>query len=644
MHTHNIDQRVLELLSQTYPNASAVATEIINLQAILRLPKGTEHFVADLHGEHEAFTHLLKNASGRIKRKVEELYADKLSEQQLRELCTLIYYPAEKLEQLRAQEQDTQDYYRTNLMRLIRVLQVITSKYTRSHVRKFLPQQFAYIIEEMLHESPHDDNKQAYYHGIIQSIIATHQAAQFITAIAIVIQRLAIDQLHILGDIYDRGPGAHIIMERLMQLKDFDIQWGNHDALWMGAAAGNTACIANVVRLCLRHNNLATLEDGYAVNLLPLATHAIDTYADDPLCLRPTKEATLNAQMHKAISVIQYKLEGQLIANHPEWNMHHRRLLLGLSADKTSVTIDGRTYPLTDTFLPTVDSDEPEALTTAEHEVVERMRHTFKVSERLQRHMRLLLHHGCMYAITNGNLLFHASIPLNADGTLKEVSLQGRKLKGKELLHQTGMLMRQAFNATASKQTRHDARDHFWYLWCGPDSPLFDKDKMTTFERQFIDDPETHHEQKGHYFTLRNDPQVIDHILDQFEVGGNHRHIINGHVPIHASRGESPIKADGRLMVIDGGFSHTYHQTTGIAGYTLVHHSRGFELIEHEPFTTAKEAAERGTDIAGSITVVEHAERRLTVDDTDKGQLIQRRLTELQALLHANRNGQLRER
>lgn len=648
------DFRVLQLLAQTFPNIPSASTEIINLQAILNLPKGTEHFMADIHGEYEAFIHILKNASGRIKQKARELYGDTLSKDELRELCTLIYYPEQKLKLMHAAQEGTEGidatFYATMLERLIAVCQSVSSKYTRSKVRKELPPEFAYIIEELLHESPSDHNKKAYFNGIIQSIIQTGSADAFITAIATVIQRLAVDQMHILGDIYDRGPGAHIIMDNLCRLQNVDIQWGNHDALWMGAAAGNDCCIANVLRLSLRYGNLATLEDGYGINLVPLATFAMETYADDPCDLfgpRLDKDDTthnektrrLIAQMHKAISIIQFKLEAQMILRRPEWHMSDRLVLQYIDKEKGLYVRDGKSYEMTDTFFPTLDPANPFALTDEEAELVRQLHHSFRVSDKLQKHIQYLFAHGCMYAICNGNLLFHASVPLNADGTLKEVEIAGQRFSGRELLHHIGMIMRSAFNQDTPKDERLFARDYFWYLWCGQDSPLFDKARMATFERYFLRDKQMHEEAKGYYYLLRERPDVCDHILDAFGVTGPNRHIINGHVPVHASRGESPVKADGRLMVIDGGLSKAYQGETGIAGYTLVYHSRGFELIQHEPFTSTEAAVREGTDIRSSKQIVELAGRRLLVRDTDKGRELQKQIDELQQLLYAYRHG-----
>ena len=651
--TMEADMRLLEILSQTFPNSQSASTEIINLESILNLPKGTEHFVADVHGEHEAFLHILRNASGNIKRKVKELFAQTLTEHEIRELCTLIYYPEKKLEMIKERtDDDLSPYYATTLFRLIPVLQSVSSKYTRSKVRKALPKQFAYIIEELLHENPIDDDKEAYFQRIIETIIQTGQAENFITAICNVIQRLSIDQLHILGDIFDRGPGAHIIMDYLLTRENYDIQWGNHDALWMGAAAGCDPCIANVLRLSLRYNNMTTLEEGYGINLLPLATFAMEYYANDP-CLefiphteRPLDEKTtrLIAQMHKAISIIQFKLEAQMRQKYPEWRMNNHGTLENIDYQKGVYVLNGKEYELKDKLFPIVDTKDPYRLTPEEEDLVSKLHHSFRISEKLQKHIRCLLSHGCMYGIFNGNLLFHASIPLNDDGSLKEVTVNGQPYKGKELLHHIGMYLRTAFQNDVPKAERQKARDYFWYLWCGPDSPLFDKDKMTTFERYFLTDPSLHHEEKGNYYKLREKPEICDSILDAFGVKGNNRHIINGHVPVHASQGEKPIKAGGRLMVIDGGFAKAYHNTTGIAGYTLVYHSRGFLLIQHEPFTSTRQAIINETDIKSSTQIEVMTGKRVRVRDTDKGEILQRQIKELRELLYAYQHGIIKEK
>ena len=649
------DRRVLELLSQSFGNASAAATEIINLEAILNLPKGTEHFVADIHGEHEAFTHILKNASGNIRRKVREIFSTSLREEEITQLCSLIYYPGRKLEYVKTTEPRLRDFYSVTLHRLVKVLQEISSKYTRSKVRKSLPKQFAYIIEELLHEAPSGENKQLYYNRIVETIISTGQADSFIKAIARVIQTLSIDQLHILGDIYDRGPGAHIILDLLQNYRDYDIQWGNHDALWMGAAAGNESCIANAIRICLRYGNMETLEDGYGINLVPLATFAMEVYGDDPCDvfspkLSPgssaltLKSRRLTAKMHKAISVIQWKLEAELIRRHPEWDMDDRRLLHHIDFNAGTVEVDGESYKLRDSAFPTIDPADPYALTAEERELVSKLVHSFQVSDKLKTHMHVFLSHGGIYNVINSNLLFHASVPLNADGTLKEVKVMGERLSGRPLLQRVEEIMRTAFDPDAPADKRDYARDYYFYVWCGPDSPLFDKAKMATFERYLLDDKKPQHEEKGHYYHLRDEERVCDMVLDAFGVTGEHRHIINGHVPVKAGKGENPIKANGKMMVIDGGFSKAYHNTTGIAGYTLVYHSRGFELVQHEPFTSAEEAVKNGTDILDTTQIVELNHQRLLVRDTDKGRELQSQINELKELLRAYRHGVLKER
>ena len=577
----NRDMHYLELLSTSFPTIASASTEIINLEAIMNLPKGTEHFLADLHGESQAFQHVLKNASGNIRRKVSELFRGDIRESERRELCTLIYYPEEKLELIKAAEEDIDDWYHITIHRLVSVCRDVSSKYTRSKVRKSLPEEFAYIIEELLHERTDDIDKAAYVKVIVDTIISTGRADDFIVALCNVIQRLAIDQLHILGDIFDRGPGAHIILDTLRQYHSWDIQWGNHDILWMGAAAGNNACICNVLRLCLRYANLTTIEEAYGINLVPLATFAMEFYGDDPceefvpkLMAGNTMEEKyirLTAQMHKAISIIQFKKEAQIFKRRPEWGMVDRCLLDHIDYERGVLVLEGKEYVMRSNNFPTIDPKNPCELTPEEHQLMERLHHSFRASEKLQKHIKMILSHGCMYTICNQNLLFHASCPLNADGSLKEVELyNGKRYSGKELMHHIGMLVRAAFESDTEKELRLYARDYFLYLWCGKDSPLFDKSKMATFERYFLTDKETFKEEKGYYFQLRDSEEVVDRILDAFGVKGEHRHIINGHVPVHASKGENPIKANGKLMVIDGGFSQANHSTTGIAGYTLV--------------------------------------------------------------------------
>lgn len=658
MKHYNIeeDMRYLQLLSQSFPTVAEASTEIINLQAILNLPKGTEHFLADIHGEYEAFIHVLKNASGNIKRKVNELFGNTLRESEKRELCTLIYYPAQKLELVKHNETDIDDWYHITLHQLVAVCRDVSSKYTRSKVRKSLPADFSYIIQELLHEHTEDHDKTAYVNVIVDTIISTGRADDFIIAIANVIQRLAIDSLHILGDIFDRGPGAHIIMDTMRKYHSWDMQWGNHDILWMGAAAGNDACICNVIRLSLRYGNLPTLEEGYGINLVPLATFAMETYKNDP-CTEfipktsggasqlDEKTLRLTAQMHKAIAVIQFKVESQIIAKHPEWKMNDRCLFEHVDYQNGTIELQGKTYKMSSCSFPTINPAAPPELSPEEEILISKLHHSFSVCEKLHKHIRVMLQHGCMYGIYNNNLLFHASCPLNEDGSLKEVEIYpGKKYSGRALMHHTGMQIRTAFQQDSAPEERDYAIDYFLYLWCGPDSPLFDKSKMATFERYFIADKETHVEEKGYYFKLRDDEEVIDHILDAFGVVGSNRHIINGHVPVRTLKGENPIKANGKLMVIDGGFSKAYHNETGIAGYTLVYHSRGFQLVQHEPFTSTEDAIQRGTDIKSTTQIVEMSNRRMLVADTDIGVELRKQIDDLEELLYAYRHGYIKEK
>lgn len=650
------DMRYIRLLSNTFPTIAAASTEIINLQAILNLPKATEHFVADVHGEYEAFQHILKNASGNIKRKVNDLFGNTLREVEKRELCTLIYYPEQKLELVKASEPDINDWYHITLHHLVAVCRDVSSKYTRSKVRKSLPKDFSYIIQELLHERPEDKNKTDYVNVIVDTIISTGRADDFIVAISNVIQRLAIDQLHILGDVYDRGPGAHRIMDLLETYHSWDITWGNHDIIWMGATAGNDACMCSVIRLSLRYANLMTLEDGYGINLVPLATFAMEAYGDDPCTeFMPKTDAGtgaidektrhLIAKEHKAIAIIQFKLEGQLYNRHSEWKMQDRAMLERINYEKGTINVDGKEYKLSSCNFPTVDPKNPNKLTKEEVKLVEKLHHSFEVSEKLHKHIKLMLSHGSMYSIWNNNLLFHASIPLCEDGTMKNVEIYpGHTVSGQRLMTDVGMLIRCAFQNDTAQEMKAYAIDYFMYLWCGPDSPLFDKSKMATFERYFIKEKETHEEKKGYYFILRNNEDICDNILKAFGVTDQNRHIINGHVPVKAVKGESPIKANGRLMVIDGGFSQAYHHETGIAGYTLVYHSRGFQLVQHEPFTSTEDAILRGTDIKSTTQIVEMSSRRMLVADTDKGKELNAQINDLQELLYAYRHGFISER
>ena len=644
----------LQLLSRSFRNSAEASTEIINLEAILNLPKSTEHFLADIHGEHEAFQHVLKNASGDIKRKVREVLSDELNDKDMRTLCTLIYYPAEKLALIKAErgEEDMLDWYALTLRRLISVCQNMSSKYTRSKVRKALPKEFSYIIQELLHESTGMTNKNKYVKAIIEAIINTGQADNFIVAICNLIQRLAIDRLHIVGDLFDRGTGSHLVMDTLCQHPNFDVQFGNHDVLWIGAAAGNRACMANVLRLCMRYGNLSVLEDGYGINLLHLAIFAMDIYKDDPCeefgpklednvtCSDKTRR--LIAQMHKAVSVLQFKLEAEIIRRHPEYEMDDRLLLDKIDYEKGICTIGGKRYSMRECYFPTIDPNDPYKLSVEESEVIERIAHSFTTSEKLQRHIRCLLDNGSMYLVYNGNLLFHASVPMNPDGTLKEVYLYDDYYKGRALLDKVDTIIRAAYTDNDPKLHQF-AVDYLWYLWCGKNAPTFDKDRMATFERYFLKDKTVMKETKGSYYTLRNEDTTVNLLLEEFGVEGDHRHIINGHIPVKTLKGENPMKAGGRLIVIDGGFSKPYQSTTGIAGYTLVYHSRGMSLVEHQPFTSTEEAIRGGSDIKSTRHLVEKLTERIHVRDTDKGRDIRRRIESLRKLLFAYQNGLIRE-
>jgi fructose-1,6-bisphosphatase-3 len=648
------DLRYLQLLSRSFPSIAATGTEIINLEAILNLPKGTEHFLTDIHGEYEAFQHVLKNGSGSVKRKVNEIFGQTMRECEKKELCTLIYYPEEKLQLVKTKEKDIEDWYLITLNQLVKVCQNVSSKYTRSKVRKALPKEFSYIIQELLHESSVEPNKQAYFHVIISTIISTHRADDFIIAMCNLIQRLTIDSLHIVGDIYDRGPGAHIIMETLCNYHNFDIQWGNHDILWMGAAAGNDACIANVIRMSMRYANLSTLEDGYGINLLPLATFAMEAYADDPCTIFAPKltfadgdynEKTLRliAQMHKAISIIQFKLEAKIIDRRPDFRMSDRKLLHLVDYKRGIFTYNEQEYEMRDKYFPTIDPADPYRLSEEEEALVNKLHTSFANSEKLKKHMRCMFTYGSMYLVCNGNLLFHASMPMNEDGSFRQMKIEGKSYAGKALLERTDQLIRTAYFDEEGEE-KSFALDYVWYLWCGSNSPAFDKEKMATFERYFIADKELHKEQKGAYYELRNRADICTAILKEFGVTGKHTHIINGHVPVKTLKGEQPIKADGKLLVIDGGFSKAYQPETGIAGYTLVYHSHGLQLVQHEPFQSRQTAIEEGQDIKSTAFVVEFTSQRMMVKDTDKGKELITQIADLEKLLVAYRTGMIKEK
>lgn len=642
--------KYLERMSELYPTIAKASTEIINLQAILNLPKGTEHYITDIHGEYEAFSHVLKNGSGSVRRKIDQVFGHTMSQQEKKSLATLIYYPREKMALEKKKEPDMEEWYKITLYRLIEVCKKTASKYTRSKVRKALPEDFAYVIEELITERSDVTDKESYYEQIIQTIIAIGRAEEFIVALCELIQRLVIDHLHILGDIYDRGPGPHQIMDKLTTYHSLDIQWGNHDILWMGAASGQSSCIATVMRICARYGNLDILEDGYGINLLPLATFAMTYYKDDPCTCFKIKgtnrlnpvEQELNKKMHKAITVIQFKLEGKLLMRRREFGMADRALLDDIDYTEGTIKIGYQTYNMLDNNFPTIDPENPYELSREEREVVDRLVFAFVNCEKLQKHMQFLLKKGSMYKIYNRNLLYHGCMPMNEDGSFKEVSVYGKTYKGKALYDVLDSYVRKAFVAV-NEEEREKGRDILWFIWSSPNSPLFGKDKMATFERYFLEDKETHVEKKNPYYSFLEDEEVADSILEEFQVTGDCRHIINGHVPVHHTAGESPIKCKGKILVIDGGFSKAYQKETGIAGYTLIYNSWGMILAAHEPFTSTSDAISKESDILSDRILVKRTTQRKSVGETDTGMKLKERIAELEELLEAYRNGLLIE-
>lgn len=645
--------RFLRLLGKQYPTAHAAATEIIKLTASLHLPKGTEHFVSDIHGEYEAFLHVLRNGSGSITRKIEEHFAEELTAKQRRELATLVYYPERKLPLVvKERREELASWYWRTLYRLIKLCRVVASKYARAQVRAARPADFAMIMEELLHEQESLSNREAYYDAILGSIVETGRADAFITALAHLIQRLAIAHLHVIGDVYDRGPGAHIIMDRLMDYHSLDFQWGNHDIVWMGAAAGSAACMANVLRISLRYANMETLEDGYGISLLPLATFAMQQYGDDPCTQFAARlsdpeaytegEKRLLAQMQKAIAIIQLKLEGQLMQRQREYGMDDRLLLDKIDYAAGTVSLNGKRYALNDSYLPTIDPRAPYMLSAEEQLVVEKMQLAFAHSEKLQRHVRFLFARGGMYLVYNGNLLYHGCMIMQPGGTFKTISVTGEALAGRAFMDRAEQLVRQGYFATdpARKQA---GLDMMWYLWSGADSPLFGKDKMATFERYFVADKATHSESKDPYYQLRDDEAVAQRILAEYGLDPQRAHIINGHVPVRVKKGESPVKANGRLLVIDGGFSRAYQAQTGIAGYTLIFNSYGLLLASHLGFEATEETISAGRELHSNTEILERTGQRLYVRDTDRGRAIQGQIGELQELLAAYRSGVIKE-
>lgn len=646
-----LESRYLERLAQLYPTIAKASTEIINLQAILNLPKGTEHFLTDIHGEYEAFSHVLKNGSGAVRRKIDEVFGNTMSSRDKQALATLIYYPREKMERIKKKEENMEDWYKITLYRLIEICKRASSKYTRSKVRKALPPEFAYVIEELITEKAEISDKESYYNSIVNTIIRIRRAEVFITALCELIQRLTVDHLHIVGDIYDRGPGPHIIMDKLMEYHSVDIQWGNHDVLWMGAAAGHMGCIATVVRICARYGNLDILEDGYGINLLPLATFSMNTYGDDPCeCFSlkgepnygPT-EMMMDVKMHKAISIIQFKVEGQIIKKNPGFKLDRRNLLHHIDYEKGTIELDGNTYELLDKNFPTIDPKKPYAFTKEEEDVMERLVQAFKNCEKLQKHMRFLLNKGGLYKVFNNNLLYHGCVPLNEDGSLKSVKIYGRSYKGKELYEVLESYVRKGFYALDRKE-KERGKDMMWYIWLSENSPLFGKDKMATFERYFLAEKETHKEEKNPYYIFLENEKVVDMILKEFGLESDEAHIINGHMPVKSKNGENPVKCGGKVFVIDGGFSRAYQKQTGIAGYTLIYNSYGLILNSHEPFESTEAAIVKESDIHSDNIIMTRMAKRQMVGDTDVGKDLKEQIADLELLLEAYRSGRIAER
>lgn len=646
------DIRYLKGLAKQYPTIPAAATEIINLQAILSLPKGTEHFITDIHGEYDQFQHIMKNGSGAIKRKIEEEFCNSLSVAEKKNIAILIYYPELKLKQVVKQEENMEDWYKVTLYRLIRICKSASSKYTRSKVRKALPKDFAYVIEELLTGRPDVADQEAYYNEIINSVIRTGRASELVVAFCNLIRRLIVDHLHVVGDIYDRGPYPNLIMDTLMEHHSVDIQWGNHDVLWMGAAAGNPACIANVIRISAKYGNLNTLEDGYGINLIPLVRFALDKYEKDPCDVfhldyredeYDIKDVQLDEKMHKAITIIQFKLEGQLMKRRPEFQMEHRLLLDKMDLEKGTVVVEGKTYPLKDACFPTIDMKNPYELSPEEADVVDRLVTAFINCEKLQKHIRFLFTKGSLYKVYNGNLLYHGCVPFNEDGSFKKVRIFDKEYSGKELYDVLEHYARKGYYSIDSAE-KQKGLDILWFIWQNANSPVFGKSKMTTFERYFIADKATHKEPKNPYYRLLEQEEIVNKILKEFGLEDPDSHIINGHVPVETKRGESPVKCNGKLLIIDGGFSKAYQPKTGIAGYTLIYNSYGLLLAAHEPFESVEKAVQDGNDIHSHMMLVQHVNLRKTVADTDVGKEIRENIIDLEKLLCAYREGTIVER
>lgn len=649
-------EKYLNLLSKQYKNKAETITEIINLEAILNLPKGTEHFLSDLHGEYDAFEQVFRNGSGVIKRKIHHLFNDRLTSKEINTLATLIYYPRPKMSLILRELNDTEknEWYRLTILRLIELTNFVSSKYTRSKVRKQMPSDFIYIIEELLYQNNAQIEKDDYYNEIITSLIHLNAAQDLIHAFSKLIRRLVVDHLHIVGDVFDRGPAPDKIIGRLKENHSLDFQWGNHDMIWMGAASGSAVCLANVLRISARYLNLDTIEESYGISLRSLAIFADEVYANDPAtAFQPktqehaeetTTELQQIARMHKAIAIIQFKLEGEIIQRHPEFNMENRRLLDKIDYAAGTISIAGKDYLLTDTHFPTINPKSPYTLTPEESEVIHRLVSGFVNSEKLQEHVAFLYSKGSMYLRYNGNLIYHGCIPLDDDGSFEKLLIAGKTYSGRSLLDQFDRFAREAYSQPDGSEIKKNALDYVWYLWTGETSPLFGKKAMTTFERYFIEDKTTHYEKKNAYYQLRNNVSTVDKILVEFDLNPDIGHIVNGHTPIKEGKGETPIKADGKMLVIDGGFSKAYHNVTSIAGYTLIYNAYGLQLVRHQPFTSTEDAISNETDIVSTRRIIETETSRKMVKDTDIGFKLTAQITDLKALLLAYRSGIIKEK
>lgn len=643
--------RYMNLLSKEYPTISAAASEIIRIQALLQLPKGTEHFMSDLHGENEAFIHILNSASGVIREKIDRLFDRDVPARERADLATLIYYPAQKLPELKERQEDLHWWYRNTLYRLIDLCRLVSSKHTRDHVRKYMPQSCAYIIDELLHAHFEDHNKELYYDEIVESIIRNDRADAYITRFCELIKRLAVDQLHIVGDLFDRGPRPDQILDTLIEYQDVDFQWGNHDVVWMGAAAGSPICILTVLKTTLAYNNLDTIETGYGISLRTLEQMADQIYKDSDVTLwRPKdeekggKDWPAAARMHKAVTIMMLKVESQVIARNPDFLMQGRDFLNHIDYEAGTVSCNGKTYPMRNCDFPTVDPAHPDQLTAEEEETLKNLIRGFRESERLQRHVQFLYAQGSLYECYNGNLLFHGAVPMTENGELAVEVFEGCGYKGKALFDYCDRRARQGYFAPEGSRERQCGQDFLWYLWCGSLSPVFGRSAMTTFERIYIDDPETHKEVKNPYYACVKDPAAVERILSEFGLTSPSSHVVNGHVPVKAVDGENPVKGGGKLIVIDGGFCRAYQRTTGIAGYTLVFNSRGLTLRTHQPFESAEKAIREDEDIASRSERIYVASERILIADTDAGKEKALLIEDLKRLIEAYQSGLLQER